>query len=386
MTERCPDRDSTRWLRAWGVALFGALLGASIVASIGLRAQAGGDLSGTWALDRNASQFPREIGFSADFARPQRGDGGQGGGRRGGGGGGLPPPLRPQGESYDDSQRRVRLTDEVRTPPARVTIVDTPDVVTFSYDDGAVRSVHPDGRAETLSIAGTSVLTVTHREGGKLIVLFAVEDLRQIRYTFAHGQGDAFLTVDVEFVERNTPGDTVRRVYKTFVPPETTVAGAAPAGSTPGAAQEASAPGAAVPRAGSEFTGLKRVGIVVEELNSQAVACGLKRETLEAAAAKPLTDAGLKTSVNSDEETYVHVTVMTSSLPTGMCISAYEWSLYSITPATLAYQRTSLLAQVLLAHKGGLTGGMPTNHGTDVARGITEGLTQIAGIIRDANK
>ncbi len=162
-----------------------------------------------------------------------------------------------------------------------------------------------------------------------------------------------------------------------------------PASPRPGTAQESgapAAPGAAVPRAGSEFTGLKRVGIVVEELNSQAVACGLKREVLEAAAAKPLTDAGLKTSVNSDEETYVHVTVMTSSLPTGMCISAYEWSLYSITPATLAYQRTSLLAQVLLAHKGGLTGGMPTNHGTDVARGITEGLTQIAGIIRDANK
>ncbi len=112
----------------------------------------------------------------------------------------------------------MRLTDEVRTPPAHVTIVDTPEVVTFSNDAGEVRSVHPDGRAETLTIAGTPVLTIAHREGGKLIVLYAVEDLRQIRYTFAHGEGNAPLVVDVEFLERSTPGDIVRLIYKTFVP------------------------------------------------------------------------------------------------------------------------------------------------------------------------
>jgi len=44
------------------------------------------------------------------------------------------------------------------------------------------------------------------------------------------------------------------------------------------------------------------------------------------------------------------------------------------------------LVQVLLAHKGGLTGSMPAMHAADVVRGMTDGLTQIAGIIRDANR
>jgi hypothetical protein len=141
-----------------------------------------------------------------------------------------------------------------------------------------------------------------------------------------------------------------------------------------------------VPRAGSEFTGLTRLGIVVEEPGQLAVGCGLTRANLETAASKPFTDAGLKVSRNSDEDTYVHVTVMTSTLPSGMCISRYDWSIYAMTDATLSYQSRPLLVQVLLAHKGGLTGSMPAGHAADVTRGLTDGLTQIAGIIRDANK
>ena len=396
MTDRRPSyHNSTLRPWAWGVALIGALLGAQPAVPTRLAAQAPSDLSGTWTLDRDASQFPREIGFVADFLRAPNADGspsGGGRGRRGGGGsadggGGLQPALRPQGESFDDGQRRQRLTDEARTPPVRLTIVETPDVVTFSDDAGNVRSVHPGGLAETLSIGGTPVLTVARREGGKLIVLHAVADLRHIRYTYARLEGSASLAVDVEFLERNRPGDTVRRVYQTFVPSAATTATASPGGSVPGAPQAgASAPATAVPRAGSEFTGLKRIGIVVEQVGTQATACGLKREALEAAAAKPFTEAGLRTSTNSDEDTYVHVTVMTSILPAGMCITRYDWSLYSMTDATLSYQRTPLLVQVLLAHKGGLAGSMPTAHGAEVIRGMTDGLTPVAGTIRDANK
>ena len=376
--------------------MIAALLGAPALTPVRLVAQAAGELSGTWTLDRDASQFPREIGFDADFLRLPSGDGsasgagrGRGGGSGGnaGGGGGFQPALRPQGESFDDAQRRQRLTDEVRTPPVRLTIVETPEVVTFSDDAGNVRRVHPSGRAETLSIGGTPVLTVAHREAGRLIVLYAVADLRQIRYTYARSEGNAGLTVDVEFLERNRLGDTVRRVYKPFVSSPTIASTATSGGSAPGPARtEAGTTGTTVPRAGSEFTGLKRVGIVVEELGAQAVACGLKRETLEAVAAKPFTDVGVKTSINSDEDTYVHVTILTSSLPTGMCFTRYDWSLYSMTDTTLSYQRTPLLAQVVLAHKGGLTGSMPAGHAADVIGRLTGGLVQIAGIIRDANK
>jgi hypothetical protein len=77
---------------------------------------------------------------------------------------------------------------------------------------------------------------------------------------------------------------------------------------------------------------------------------------------------------------------MTSSLPTGMCISRYDWYIYSNTQATLSYQHDPLLAQVTLAHKGGLTGSSATTHEADVQRGLDDGLAQIASRIHDANK
>lgn len=128
------------------------------------------------------------------------------------------------------------------------------------------------------------------------------------------------------------------------------------------------------------------MGIVVEEPSTQAANCGVRRDALEAAVAKHFTGIGLKTSTNSDEDTYVHVTVMTSTLPSGMCISRYDWFIYSMADATLSYQRSPLLAQVVLAHRGGLTGSLPATHAADIIRGMDDGLAQIATIIQNANR
>jgi len=342
------------------------------------RAQEVTDLSGTWAFDRDLSQIPREFGFGADFV-PAGGDG-----RRGPG---VPEQaLRPRGDSYEDATRRQRLTDAVRTPPSRVTITDKPDSIVISDDKGDSRVFHPDGRAETLQLGTTPLLTTARREEGKLVVLYSVADLRQLRYSYARVD-PVQLIVDVQFIERGVAGDTVRLVYRT--PTEPGKSAPASTASRPASGGPPPAPGAppaAVPRAGSEFTGLTRIGIVVEDLGQLAIGCGLTRDGLEAAASKPFTDAGLKVARNSDEDTYVHVTVMTSTLPNGMCISRYDWSIYAMTDATLSYQNRPLLVQVLLAHKGGLTGSMPAAHPADITRGLTDGLTQIAGIIRDANR
>jgi len=222
--------------------------------------------------------------------------------------------------------------------------------------------------------------------------LYAVADLRQLRYSYSRADPTQ-LFVDVQFIERGVAGDTVRLVYRTPTEPgkpaPTGTASRPASGGQPPAPGAPSAPGAppgAMPRAGSEFTGLTRIGIVVEDLGQLAIGCGLSKDSLEAAASKPFTDAGVKVARNSDEDTYVHVTVMTSTLPNGMCISRYDWSIYAMTDATLSYQNRPLLVQVLLAHKGGLTGSMPAVHAADVIRGVTDGLTQIAGIVRDANR
>jgi hypothetical protein len=367
-----------RWLAVGAMCALASLLTWS-AGTVG--AQESSPFSGTWVFDRGLSQIPREFGFGADFI-PAGGDG-----RRGPGA--ADPALRPRGDSYEDATRRQRLTDAVRNPPERVTISETPDTVVIRDDRGEERTFHPDGRAETLQLGTTPLLTTARRDEGKLVVLYAVADLRQLRYTYSRTSSPAQLIVDVQFIERGVAGDTVRLVYKPpMAPPVTTGNAGSAAGSSAPTDRPAapSAPPVAVPRAGSEFTGLTRIGIVVEEPGQLAIGCGLSRTALEAAASKPFTDAGLRVSRNSDEDTYVHVTVMTSTLPNGMCISRYDWSIYAMTDATLSYQNRPLLVQVLLAHKGGLTGSMPAAHPADVTRGLTDGLTQIAGIIRDANR
>lgn len=375
--------------RAVATVLGVAALALLLNPSASVLAQDGATLSGTWTIDRVASEFPRELGFGASFVPVE--DGAQGnnrgrGSRRGGNSssGGVSPALRPQGESYDDGQRREQLTEEVRTPPSRLTIVESADSVTMTDENGRSRAFHPDGRAETLQVGGVPVLATARRDSGKLIVLYAVEDLRQIRYTYARSTTSPNqLQIDVEFLERGK-GDVVRRVYGPPGPQTpVTATAAAPNGGLPGAGSPAKP---VLPRAGSEFTGLSRIGIVVEELSTQSVGCGLKREEVEASVAKPFADAGVKAIRNGDEDTYLYVNIMTSTLPTGMCISRWDWSISSTTDATLSYQRSPLLAQVLLARKGGLSGSMPPTHAADLLRGMSDGLTQIATIIRDANK
>ena len=407
MTDARNSRHSTAWTRFEGTRAFCRRSGRAVatlsgVAGLGLLlnlpasvvAQEGASLTGTWTIDRAASEFPRELGFGASFLPVD--DGAQGsnrgrGDRRGGNSssGGVSPALRPQGGSYDDGQRREQLTEEVRTPPSRLTIVEGVDSVTMTDDNGRSRTLHPDSRAETLQVGGVPVLTTARRDSGKLIVLYAVEDLRQLRYTYSRSTTSPNqLQIDVEFLERGK-GDIVRRVYGPLGPqaPVTTTT-AAQSGGVP-AAERAGAGSPAkpvLPRAGSEFTGLSRIGIVVEELSTQSVGCGLKRDEVEASVAKPFAEVGVKAIRNGDEDTYLYVNIMTSTLPTGMCISRWDWSISSTTDATLSYQRSPLLAQVLLARKGGLSGSMPPTHAADLLRGMSDGLTQIATIIRDANR
>lgn len=368
-------------------------------------AQSPTDLSGSWVLDRDNSQFPKEIGFGTIGSPFTGGDDNTASaparGRRDGGGrsGSLQPSLRPGGESYDEGRRRQLLTDEVRTPPARLTIVDTPSTVTITDDKGGTRTFHPGAGAESLPLENVSVLTIASREDGKLTVLYSVADLRQIRYVFSRALGGGPLMVDVQLLERGN-GEIIRRIYRPAPStPSTTTSStgttntpngaAAPNGAdnrTAGGVPAAGSGGPAVlPRAGSEYKGLTRIGLVVEELGPQAASCGVTREGLSTAVAKYFTDAGLKVTRDSDDDTYVYVRVMTSALG-GSCVSRFDWTIYSMSDATLSYQRSPLLLQVELARRGGLVGGPAATHGNEVLQQMGSTLGPIATTIRDANK
>ena len=54
---------------------------------------------------------------------------------------------------------------------------------------------------------------------------------------------------------------------------------------------------------GAGLRGLTTLGVVVEELNQQAMVCGLSQAAIDSATVKSLTDAGFKVQRNADEDT-----------------------------------------------------------------------------------
>jgi hypothetical protein len=137
---------------------------------------------------------------------------------------------------------------------------------------------------------------------------------------------------------------------------------------------------------GVEFKGLTVLGVVVEELGSPAVACGLNQRTIEQAVTKVLVDGGLKTVRNSDEDTYLYVNVNTLSVPTNLCVSRYDAYLYTHATTKLSYQDRPVLVQISLLHAGGLSGGGVNGHADNVVRNLTQYVEQFVSRIRLANK
>ena len=385
-----------------------AILAAAVVALFpehaAVSAQAA--LGGRWALNRDASQFPREVGFDTNWATGSdtQGGGGGGRGRRGGGGAAL-NPFNAQRESEDDAKRLRRLTDEVRTPPVYLEIDSTPSGVTITTERGQPRTLHPDGKEELLHLEADVPLAATARwEADRLVVVYQVEDARQLRYAYSTAGTPPQLVVEATFVDHGKAGDSVRRTYDrtTSGPPpvptsqpsarpaQAPAGGGQPAGTMPAAGGTAPASQPATAKAdlrpGAELKGLTRLGLVVEDLGSQAIACGLTQDALEKAASKSLTDAGLQVVRNSDEDTYLYVNVMAASMSSGVCVSRYDATLYSHTTAPLAYTSGPVLVQVELLHKGGIAGGTPAANGQAVIKGITQFVDQFTSQIRDASK
>jgi hypothetical protein len=356
------------------------------------------DISGVWILNPALTERPAEIGFSPDWAR--RGPGGDdrsgGGGRRGGSGGGsgVPPMSR---ESVDDSTRVQQLTGEARTPPAQVTIVQKADSVSIADDQGHSRTFHPNGRLDDLTLGTVALPTTARWDAGSLVVLYDVSSGRQLRYTFTPLTNPARLSVEIRFLERGHEGDVVKLTYerpgeRTRAVLSGTAAAPAPPPAT-AAASPATESGADAPSArprvlppGSELRGLTMIGTVVEALSAQGAACGLDQAKMTSSTARILADAGFKTERFGNEETYVLVSVVTSRLPDGMCISRYDTSLVSQADATFPYLKGLVAVQVALLHEGGMAGGSPATHATAVMEALTKSVNSFVTQIRAANK
>jgi len=391
--------------------LIGCLCLATAVAWLPAVAAAQTDqpIAGAWSLNRSLSEMPREIGFNpgAFPGVPEGGGGSNGGGggggrggRRGstGGSGAAGSPFSGRLESYDESRRVQLLTNEARNPSSRLVIVDSPPGVTITNELGQSRTLHPNVRDESIEVEGVRLIANTHHDGGRLIVSYFVAQGREVRYTYSRAEGSPQLVVEVEFIERGTT-ERARRIYDPGVattrtadtPDRTSSPPLAPPPSAPEPpAVPASPQGAAPPnfdsRPGAELRGLKTLGILVEDLSPQAVGCGLSHDALETALGKRLTDDGFTVRRNSDDDTYVYINVMTTTLAGGICASRYDAFLYTHATANLSYRDRPVLVQVSLMHRGGMGTSAPGGHGAAVTRGLEEYIDLIATQIRDANK
>jgi hypothetical protein len=365
---------------------------------VAVRGQEASPLAGIWTLNRSLSEFPGDIGFNASWlpapgADPQRvgsnaGSNAGSRGRRGSAGGvgnrGPAPPLGRQ-ESYEDARRVQLVTAEVRNPPVRLMVVDTPDAVTITSELGQSRTFHPDGKEESIELQGVTIGVTSKRDGDRLVVVYRVEQDREVRYTYSSSsssENPARLMVDVQFLEHGT-GDKARRVYERGVGTETltsTAAATAPASSGQPTSETFDQ------RPGAELRGLRSLGILVEDLSAQAVACGLSHDVIESALSKQLTAGGFTVRKNSDDDTYVYVNVMTTNLADGMCVSRYDAFLYTHTTAKLSYRDQPVLVQVSLMHRGGIGSSAPTAHGAAVVRGLENYIDLFVTQIHDANK
>jgi hypothetical protein len=375
------------------------------VLSAPARAQAPAPLAGIWSLNRARSEFPADIGFNPEWMTAaaagdgQPGSAGNGGGRGrrgsgGGGGGRAAPPFPARPESYEDARRAQLLTAEVRAAAARLMIVETPSAVTITNELGQSRTVHPDGHQESIEIQGLTFSVTSKRDGNQLTIDYRVDQNREIRYTYAATAGPSQLVVYVQFLDHGK-GDNARRIYEpgtsmATATPATTAAATVPA--FPGQpAPGQPAPGQPAPdpfdqRPGAELRGLTTLGILVETLSPQAIACGLAQNTVEDALAKRLTSGGFTVRRNSDDDTYVYVNIMTTSLPSGMCASRYDTFLYTHATAKLSYRDQPVLVQVSLMHRGGIGTSVPTAHSAAVVRGLEGYIDLFVTQVHDANK
>jgi hypothetical protein len=348
-------------------------------------AQNASPFAGVWSLNRSLSEFPREIGFNVDWMPPPTAEssGSSSGGRGSSSSGRSSAPFATRRESSEDARRVQLLTAEARNPPVRLVIVDTPAAVTITNEMGQSRTLHPDGKEESVEIQGTPIRVTTRREADRIVAVYHVEQDRDVRITYSRSTSPPQLVVEVQFLEHGS-GDKARRVYEPGVATETAASpaatGTAPAGSRP---QE---PEKFDERPGAELKGLKSLGILVEDLSSQATGCGLNHDALESALSRRLTAGGFTVRKNSDEDTYVYVNVMTTTVANGLCVSRYDAFLYTHATANLTYRDRPVLVQVSLIHRGGIGSSAPVAHAEAVTHGLENYIDLFVTQIHDANK
>jgi hypothetical protein len=193
-------------------------------------AQGRPDLSGVWTLNRALSEFPSEVGFDPNWgdgasgntqggtARSGgggRGGGGRGGGGRGGGAGGGSlrlPAAASHFQSEEDVKKMRELVQEVKEPPAQITISRTSATVSIADPRGRARLFGTNGKEEIIQLDAGPIGAVAKWDGAELLIRYRVDKDQDLVYRYGRVPGDERLRVRVQFSDHGR-GEVITRVY-----------------------------------------------------------------------------------------------------------------------------------------------------------------------------
>jgi hypothetical protein len=171
-------------------------------------------LAGRWALDRDHSEMPAEIGFdiAVEGVGQSPENAAAGGGRTRAGRTGSAGPIAIAHEGEQTLKILNDVTDEAKHPWPIVVITQTADLVTLSDGDTQSRPFHP-GKDDEQRLVDGGIGTRSKWEKGTFIVDYQIEKDRIVRYTYARTSETGPLEVTVSFLDHGH-GSHFKRVYQ----------------------------------------------------------------------------------------------------------------------------------------------------------------------------
>ncbi len=137
--------------------------------------------------------------------------------------------------------------------------------------------------------------------------------------------------------------------------------------------------------------GIKQLAIVIDKMDDADAKCGLNENSVQAAAAKALTDNGLQvTTARQDFQPFLYIRTTSLHTSEGECITHLLATVrVYVSPPHLAWtpEQPAVSLEVVLQEQGGLIYSPEAPpHATAVATAVARYVGRIATAIRAANK
>jgi hypothetical protein len=169
---------------------------------------------GVWALDKDLSDRPGQLGGrgpegGGPMGRPPgggRGGGGGMGGGRGGMGGGMPGGMGGGGRDRDDMRRAGRMSQDLTMPPEGLTIVQDGPLVMITTNDGRSVKLMSDGKEQERLTGDGAVKSKTRWSGEQLIVEEKIQDGPKVIRTYTVSSDGRQLMLIIRIEGGDIPG------------------------------------------------------------------------------------------------------------------------------------------------------------------------------------